>query len=231
MSSKEKTNKPENETKTTEQVSGVKMQKKGISLNFLGILTLVLVLVFVVLYALDLNGIFDKKQNVLELNGIEFVSDENIVQQLIDFKDANKIFVYGKIDKDRKNMISVGGTITLYIQILSALQKPFSVYSYYEQDLSCHVFDADKNKRGVFSKDYCDNITSNDGKILIIKEPDSSLTKPRLVIEKNVFYFYSKDSKSIFYDNHNFLAIIVPELAKIEKLINDYIGTVGNKLS
>jgi len=219
------------ETEKSADVEKTKPQKKqSKALQYLWVAVLLALILFIVFYALYTKGFFEKKINTLELEGLVFVSDENIVEKLIDVKDSNKIYIYGTINKDRSNLMAVTSAQMLYIQIFSALRKEFATYTLYEENGSCSVFDSDKNKRGRFDQAHCENVINNTEYVILILN-DPTLEKPKVVLENNIIYFYSKSNDDSLNDHHSFLKVIVPNLDFIEQKIREYMGTIGDKLS
>jgi uncharacterized protein YpmS len=88
---------------------------------------IVIIILGIIIYSLNINGVFDKKQNTLEINGITFVSDDNVVEQLIAFKNADKIIIYNESESDIETKYS-GAIMILYTQIFSAIRKPYGTY-------------------------------------------------------------------------------------------------------
>lgn len=191
-------------------------------LNYATWTILILVIVTLIYYSIgeQKNQNYKYNQNV---GGINFYSDQNIIQKLIEFNDQNKLYLISY--SDQKNMLYITGLKVFFAQIIAGSGKTNSSYTF-NQNKECIIYDKDINLVGTRDIDTCKAmLNSNNYKIQM--KVDSKLNQSVAYIDKNTITIYSNSNESMQKDLRDLLKIFIPNLEQIESSIVNYIDKVS----
>jgi|GEM_PF-5759669 len=199
--------------------------------NYIAIAVFVLVVLYVVYYVVASNNAVDEsKANYLEINGIIFTSDGNIIEELSKMKEATKVFAYFDLEPKKKNSEQIYNLALMYTTIFVAMKYNFATYTLDIENKQCNIWDTNKTLIRVIDGQDCKPVLSEGQYRINYAGTDSMLQKPTVVIEGQELYIYSKDAASVVNDNVNFLKVFVPNFDAIEKSVSDMVGRfVSNK--